>query len=94
MDIYGFKLALFDNGDPEEFLLFVRNFQITLEASVLLTSSANIKSICMLLYVEALHQLGTLSVELVCTTMTHVNRIILVLGTYFFLLMICQIKSV
>ena len=24
-NIYGFKTALFDNGNPEEFLLFIRN---------------------------------------------------------------------
>ena len=25
-DLYEFKMTLFDNGDPEEFLLFIRNF--------------------------------------------------------------------
>ena len=29
-DLYEFKISLFDNGDPEEFLLFVRNFNMTL----------------------------------------------------------------
>ena len=28
-DLYEFKSALFDNGDPEEFLLFIRNFNMT-----------------------------------------------------------------
>ena len=32
-DISELKMALFDNGDLEEFLLFVRNFQMTLDAS-------------------------------------------------------------
>ena len=32
-DFYEFKIVLFDNGDPEEFLLFVRNFNMTLEVS-------------------------------------------------------------
>ena len=31
--LYEFKVALFDNGDPEEFLLFVWNFNMTLVAS-------------------------------------------------------------
>ena len=35
-------MALFDNGDPEEFLLFVRNFQMTLKASGALAASAKI----------------------------------------------------
>ena len=32
-------MTLFDNGDPEEFLLVVRNFKMTLEASGTLTSN-------------------------------------------------------
>ena len=31
--LYEFKVDLFDNGDPEEFLLFVWNFNMTLVAS-------------------------------------------------------------
>ena len=33
LDLYGFKMSLFDNDEPEEFLLFVRNFNTTLAAS-------------------------------------------------------------
>ena len=32
-DLYEFKMSLFDNDEPEEFLLFVRNFNMTLAAS-------------------------------------------------------------
>ena len=32
-DLYELKMALFDNGDTEEFLLFAQNSQMTLEAS-------------------------------------------------------------
>ena len=42
-DLYEFKVALFDNVDTEEFLLFVRNFNMTLEASVILTAGAKIQ---------------------------------------------------
>ena len=35
-DLYDFKMSFFDNGNPEEFLLFVRNFNMTLVASVML----------------------------------------------------------
>ena len=31
--LYEFKMPLFENGKPEEFLLFVRNFNMTLPAS-------------------------------------------------------------
>ena len=43
LDLYEFKMALFDNRDPEEFLLFIRNFNMTLEASVTLKYGANIQ---------------------------------------------------
>ena len=33
LDIYEFKMSLFDSGELEEFLLFVRNFNMTLAAS-------------------------------------------------------------
>ena len=29
-DPYEFNMSLFDHGEPEEFLLFIRNFNITL----------------------------------------------------------------
>ena len=47
-DWYEFKIALFDNGEPEEFFLFVRNFKMILEASK--TRAANVKLyyMCML----------------------------------------------
>ena len=32
-DLYEFKMALFDKDEQEEFLLFIRNFQMTLKAS-------------------------------------------------------------
>ena len=31
-DLYEFKMALFNNGNPEEFLLFVCNFNMTIKA--------------------------------------------------------------
>ena len=42
LELYKFKMALFDNGKLEELLLFIRNFNMTLEASVTLVDSANI----------------------------------------------------
>ena len=35
-DLYEFKISLFDNGEPEEFLLFVSNFNMTLAVSGML----------------------------------------------------------
>ena len=33
LDLYEFRIYLFDNGGPEEFLLFVCNFDMTLTVS-------------------------------------------------------------
>ena len=40
LDLHELKMALFDNGEPEELLLFVRNFNMTLKASVMLVAIA------------------------------------------------------
>ena len=32
-DLYEFKMASFDNGNTEKFLLFIRNFNMTIEVS-------------------------------------------------------------
>ena len=86
-DLYEFKMIFFENGDLEEFLLFVRNFQMTLEDSGALAASAKMQYIFTLLHGGALRQLDILSVEVGNTTTTHLNRIILILYTYFFLSM-------
>ena len=43
LEIHEFKMALFDNGEPEEFLLFIRNLKMTLEASGTIKSDAKIQ---------------------------------------------------
>ena len=42
-DLYELKMSLFENGDSEEFLLFVRNFNITLAASGMPETGAKIQ---------------------------------------------------
>ena len=64
LDLYEFKMALFDNGNPEEFLFFVWNFQITLEASGVLSAISKIHYFYTLLSGESLHQLDTFYVEM------------------------------
>ena len=49
-DLYEFKMTLFDNGDPEELLLLIINFNMTLEASGTLVASANIQYLFMLVH--------------------------------------------
>ena len=83
LDLYEFKMALSDNGDVEEFLLFIRNFQMTPEASGTLASGAKIQYLCTLVHDKSLCQLGTLSAEVEITTSEHLKSIILGLGTHF-----------
>ena len=40
LDLHELKMALFDNGEPEELLLFIRNFNMTLKASGMLVAIA------------------------------------------------------
>ena len=53
LDLYDFKMSLFDNGEPEEFLLFVRNFNMTLAESGTLEAGAKIPYLCTLVCREA-----------------------------------------
>ena len=56
-------MSLFDNGDPEEFLLFVRNFNMTLAASGALEAGAKIQYLRTLVRREALHQFDSFSAD-------------------------------
>ena len=84
---YEFKIALFDNREPDEFFLFIRNFNMTLEASGTLKYGENIQYLHILVSAEALSQFDTLSAEVGRDTPENLTSIILGLGTYFFLLM-------
>ena len=50
----------------------------------MLSDSAEMQYLRTLLHGEAFLQIDTFSVEVVSTTISHVNRIILVLGMYLF----------
>ena len=54
-------MSLFDNGDPEGFLLFFRNFKMTLAASETLETDTRFQYLCTLVHEEALRQFGSLS---------------------------------
>ena len=51
---YTFRMSLFENGDPEEFLMFVRNFNMTLAEIGTLETGSNIQYLRTLVRVEAL----------------------------------------
>ena len=54
-ELYEFK-SFFDNGEPEEFLLFVRNFNMTFSASGTLEMSSKYQYLRTLVHGEALRQ--------------------------------------
>ena len=62
-DLYEFKMALFYNRDPEEFLLFILNFNKNIEASITLKAGANIQHLRTLVRGEQLNQCDVLSAE-------------------------------
>ena len=92
-DLYEFKIVLFDNSAIGEFLLFARNFNVTLKASGTLNSGVNIQYRCNLVRGEELCQFDTLPTKVGSAIPENLTSIILGVGTYFFLLMRCQIKS-
>ena len=66
-DLYEFSMSLFDNENPEEFLLFVRNFNMALAASGSLETGTKIQYLCTLVRVEALHQFDFFSTDVEST---------------------------
>ena len=56
VDLYKHKMALFDNGEPEEFLLFICNFNMNLEASGTLDMSEKFQYLHTLVCGELLRQ--------------------------------------
>ena len=53
-DLYAVRMSLFENSDPEEFLFFVRNFNMHLVEPRMLDMGDKIQYICTLVSGEAL----------------------------------------
>ena len=84
LDVYEFKMKLFDNINPEEFLLIVQNFKMTIEVSGTLIANSNIQYLRDIFCGEEPRQFDTSCVQVVITTTAHLNKVILGLGAYFF----------
>ena len=82
LDIYEFKMSLFDNDKLEEFLLFVCNFNMTPEASGTMAAGAKIQYLLTLVRGEALHQFDSLSADVESTQTLNVDDIIKILAQY------------
>ena len=61
-------MALFDNGDPDEFLLFISNSNMTIKALEEIFEGSKIQYLCTMVRGEALRQCDMLSSELGSTT--------------------------
>ena len=61
--LYECNMSLFDHGNPEKFLLFIRNFNMTLTTTRTLEMYATIQHLRMLFRGEALRQFDLLSAE-------------------------------
>ena len=77
MDLYGFKRTLFDNGETEEFLLFLKKINSTLAASGTLTTGAKIKYFRSLVHGEALRQIDSIFSDVEGVNLLNVEAIIL-----------------
>ena len=72
-DLYDFKMALFENDEPEIICCLYGTFQMTLKESRTLATGANIQYICVILRGKALFQLERLSIDVVSITPAHLN---------------------
>ena len=80
-DLYEFKMSFFDNCDMEEFLLFISNSNMNLEASGVIVDSTKIHHLCTLVHGEVLRQFDTLYADVGSTTSENLKYIILGLST-------------
>ena len=76
LKIYEFRMYLFDNGDPEEFLFLISYFNMTLTESGMLKMGANIQYLFTLVHGDALHQFDLLSDDVESTETLTVDYII------------------
>ena len=76
-DLYELKMALLDNGNPEEFLFFSSNFNMALAESRTLGADTKVQYFCTLVCGEALCQFDSLSYDVEGTKRLTVEAIIL-----------------
>ena len=75
-DLYEFKMFLFENGEPEDFLLFVHNFNITHASSGTLEVGVKVQYLRPLVCGYALRQVDLLSADVESTNLLTLENII------------------
>ena len=83
-DLYDFKTSLFYHGDPEEFLLFIRNFNMTNAGTGMLEMDVKIQYLSTLVCGEVLRQFDLLSTDMENIETLNVDYGIKGLALYFF----------
>ena len=78
-------MSLFDLGEPEEFLLFIQNFNMTLAATGTPEMDAGIQYLIMLVRGEGLHQFDLFSADIENTETLNMEYYIKGLALYFLL---------
>ena len=73
LDIYDFKISLFDHGEPKEFLLFIHNFNMNLAATGTLGMDVKVHYLSSLVHVEAYHHFYFLSADVENTKTLNVD---------------------
>ena len=82
-DLYEFKMSLFDHGKPEDFLLFIRNFNTNLAATGMLNMDTKIQYLCTLFLAEVLHKFCLLFADVENTETLNVDYYTKGLAKYF-----------
>ena len=62
-DLYEFRMYLFDHSEPEDFILFVKFFQMIIAATKTIETEANIQCFCTLVCGEALRHFNLVSAD-------------------------------
>ena len=81
-DLYEFKISLPDNGELEDYFLFVRNFNMTLAASETLEAGEKYQYLLTLVHREVLRQFDLLSADVEGTNALNIDHIIRGLAYY------------
>ena len=76
LDFYEFNMSLFDNGNLEEFLFFVRFSNMTITASGMLEEGSKVQYLCRTFQREALRQFDSFYTDMGSATPLTVKNII------------------
>ena len=83
LNLYECNMYLFDHDKPEEFLLFILNFNMTIAATWMLDMDMKIQYLCTIVQGKLLHQFDLLTNDVENTETLNVDYYIKSLALYF-----------